>query len=115
MKVAIDKLSNGMTWTFRPTSKGATRLMRKLFKGALWSGNGTYMFVEHRYEVEVAERLVEQGVSLVRESDGAKLRVAGGCFVLEETLQDVLRDIEETSAADHRSAAVVVGEEPSNV
>ena len=98
MKVSIDKLSNGMTWTFRPTSKGATRLMRKLFKGALWSGNGTYMFVEHRYELGAAMRLVEQGVSLVRESDGAALRLVGGRFVLDAVLVDALKQIEEEAS-----------------
>ena len=98
MKVAIDKLSNGMTWTFRPTSNGATRLMRKLFKGALWSGNGTYMFVEHRYEVEVAQALVERGVSLMREEDGAALRLVGGRFVLDAVLVDALKQIEEEAS-----------------
>lgn len=93
VKVSIDKLSNGTVWTFRPTSKGATRLMRKLFKGALWSGNGDRMMVEHRYSVDVAQTLVEHGCALVRDSDAAEIRVVAGRFVLADVLNAALDDV----------------------
>ena len=98
MKLSIDKLSNGNVWTFRPTSKKVSRLMHKLFPRSLWSGNGDRMMVEHRYEVEVAQALVERGVSLMREEDGAALRLVGGRFVLDAVLVDALKQIEEEAS-----------------
>jgi len=97
MKVAIDKLSNGTVWTFRPTSKKASRLMHKLFPRALWSGNGDRMLVEHRYEIQIADCLTRQGVFLIRESDSEPLRVCAGHFVLDENLKKVLASIGDPS------------------
>lgn len=85
--IAIDKLSNGSVWSFRPTSSKAARTMRKLFPGALWSRYGGCMLVEHRYEVGVARRLVDHGLGLVRETDGVAVEVVDGRFVVNAEVE----------------------------
>jgi hypothetical protein len=85
--IAIDKLSNGSVWSFRPTSSKAARTMRKLFPDALWNRYGGCMLVEHRYEVGVAQRLVEHGLGLVRETDGVAVSVVRGRFVVNAEVE----------------------------
>jgi len=85
--IAIDKLANGSVWSFRPTCGKAARQMRRMFPDALWMRGGGCMLVEHRYEIDVARRLVEHGLGLVRETDGVAVFVVGGRFVVNTEVE----------------------------
>lgn len=80
MKAQVNKIGYGNIWGFRPCTAASEAKMHTLFRGSWVDGT---LFVEHRYEIEVARRLVRAGFTLTRAEDDVEIEVKDGTFVVK--------------------------------